>query len=478
MRPADHPVSSIPSREICMPSSRATTLRQRDVDHILHPYSNPKAIAAEGPLVIARGEGVYVYDIDGRRYLEGMAGLWSTSLGFSEPRLAAAAARQFARLPYSQIFGDRSHEPAILLAEQLTGIAPDGLNHVLFANSGSESIDAAVKIVWYYHNQIGKPAKKKLIGRINGYHGVTVAGGSLTGQPHIHADFDLPISGVLHTDSPSYYHFGKPDESVEQFVERIAANLEALILREGPETIGAFFAEPVMGSGGVIVPPPDYFERIQAILRKYDILFVVDEVITGFGRTGELFGSFTYDLKPDLLVVAKALSSSYLPISGLLLTDKIHDVVAQGAAKNGVFAHGITYAAHPVCAAVALETLAIYQERDIVGHVKQVAPSLQNGLAALQNHPLIGEVRGVGLLGAVELTRSKSTRAGFDPKLGLGGFIQARALAHGVIVRALRDAVVLCPPLIINAAQIEELLDGLRRALDDGLAHARDKAWI
>jgi len=455
-----------------------TTLRQRDVDHILHPYSSPQKVAASGPLIISRGQGVYVYDTEGKRYLEGMAGLWSTSLGFSEPRLAEAAARQFATLPYSQIFGDRSHEPAIVLAERLASIAPEGLNHVLFANSGSESIDAAVKIVWYHHNQIGKPAKKKLIGRVNGYHGVTVAGGSLTGQPNIHADFDLPIAGILHTDSPSYYHFGKPDESIEQFVARIADNLEALILREGPETIGAFFAEPVMGSGGVIVPPQGYFERIQAILRKYDILFVVDEVITGFGRTGEMFGSFTYHLKPDLLVVAKALSSSYLPISGLLFTDRIFEAIAQGAAKNGVFAHGITYAAHPVCAAVALETLAIYAERDIVAHVKQVAPQLQNGLAALQNHPLVGETRGVGLVGAVELTQSKSMRAGFDPKLGLGAFIQSRALAHGVIVRALRDSVVVCPPLIITPVEIEELLDGLRRALDDGLAHARDKGWL
>lgn len=461
-----------------MPTSAASTLRQRDGDHILHPYSNPKPLADTGPLIIDRGDGVYVYDIEGRRYLEGMAGLWSTSLGFSEQRLADAAARQFAKLRYSQIFGDRSHEPGIRLTEELTRIAPAGLNHVLFANSGSESIDAAAKIVWYYHNQIGKPAKKKLISRINGYHGVTVAGGSLTGQPNIHADFDLPIAGVLHTDSPSYYHFGSADENLDQFVERITGNLEALILREGPETIGAFFAEPVMGSGGVIDPPPGYFERVQAILRKYDIMFVVDEVITGFGRTGELFGSFTYDLKPDLLVVAKALSSSYLPISALLFNDRIFKAIALGAAKNSVFAHGITYAAHPVCAAVALETLAIYQERDIVAHVKQVAPTLQNGLAALQNHPLIGETRGVGLVGAVELTRSKTTREGFDPKLGLGTFIQSRALAHGVIVRGLRNAVVVCPPLIITVPEIEELLDGLRRALDDGLAHARANGWI
>jgi 4-aminobutyrate--pyruvate transaminase len=458
--------------------SPSKTLRQRDINHVVHPYTNFKAVEASGPLIIERGEGVYIYDDQGRRYLEGMAGLWSTSLGFSEPRLAEAAARQFAKLPYSQIFGGRSHEPGILLAEKLTRMAPGGLNRVLFANSGSEANDAAVKIIWYYNNQRGRPAKKKLIARYQGYHGVTVAAGSLTGLPHVHADFDLPIPQVHHTDSPSYYHYAKDNETVEQFVDRIAANLEALIQREGPETIGAFFAEPVMGSGGAIVPPPGYFERVQAILKKYDILFVVDEVITGFGRTGEMFGSFTYGLKPDMMSVAKALSSSYLPISGLLMTDEIYDAIAQGSAKNGAFAHGVTYAAHPVCAAVALETLAIYEERDIVGHVKKVGPRLQAGLQAFQNHPMVGEVRGVGLLGAVELTTSKSTRQGFDPKLGVGAFIQARAMEHGVVVRAIRDAVVVCPPLIINDAEVEELLDGLRQALDDGLVHARKQGWL
>ena len=453
-------------------------LGQRDLDHLVHPYSNFTTNRTGGPLVMDRGEGVYVYDADGRRYLEGMAGLWSTSLGFSEPRLVEAATRQLEKLPYSQIFGNRSHEPGIRLAEQLTRIAPKGLNHALFANSGSEANDAAVKVVWYYNNQIGKPATKKLIGRYFGYHGVTVAAGSLTGLAPVHADFDLPLPQMRHTDAPSFYHFGKPDESVTEFVDRIAGNLEALIQKEGPETIAAFIAEPVMGAGGVIVPPEGYFERIQAILRKHDILFIVDEVITGFGRTGEMFGSFTYGLKPDMMTVAKALSSSYLPISALLMTDKIHDAIAAGSVKNGAFAHGVTYAAHPVCAAVALETLAIYEERSIVAHVKEVAPRLQQGLQALQNHPLIGEVRGVGLVGAVELTRSKTDRAAFDTKLGLGAYIQSRGLEHGVIVRNIRDAIAVCPPLIITEAEIEELLEGLRRALDDGLDHARKEKWL
>lgn len=457
---------------------RPLDLAQRDLAYIVHPYTNFKTNEANGPFIIDRGEGIYVYDADGRRYIEGMAGLWSTSLGFSEPRLAEAAAKQFARLPYSQIFGGRSHEPGILLAEELVKITPDGLNHVLFANSGSEANDAACKIVWYYNNQIGRKAKKKLVGRYFGYHGITVASGSLTGLAPVHADFDLPLDRMVHTDAPSYYHFAKGDETVEQFVDRLAGNLEALIQKEGAENIGAFIAEPVMGAGGVIVPPPGYFQRIQEILRKHDILFIVDEVITGFARTGELFACQTYDLKPDMMTMAKALSSSYLPISALMMTDKIYQAVSDGSAKNGAFAHGVTYAAHPVCAAVALETLAIYKERNIVSHVKKVAPRLQNGLSALQNHPLVGESRGVGLIGAVELTRSKKDKTPFDSKLGLGAYVQSRAAQHGVILRNVRDAIAVCPPLIITEDEIEELLQGLHRALDDGLDHARKNGWV
>jgi 4-aminobutyrate---pyruvate transaminase len=453
-------------------------LRQLDIDHLVHPYTNLKTIRDSGPFIIDRGEGVYVYDNNGKRYIEGMAGLWSTSLGFSEQRLIDAATRQLSKLPYSQTFGGRSHEPGVLLAERLTKIAPQGLNHVLFANSGSEANDSAVKIVWYYNNLLGRPQKKKIIGRIHGYHGVTVASGSLTGLPAVHADFDLPIKNIIHTNSPSYYHYAEGNETPEEFCARIAKALEELIAKEGADTIAAFIAEPVMGAGGVIVPPPGYFDRIQPILKKHDILFIVDEVITGFGRTGEMFGSFTYNLKPDMLTCAKALSSSYLPISALMMTDKINDVLAEGSVKHGAFAHGVTYSAHPVCAAVALETLAIYEERKIVDHVKKVSPRMQEGLRALQNHPLVGEARGIGLVGAVELTQNKSTKKAFDPKNGLGNYVQSRALEYGVIVRNMRDAVAVCPPLIIDEAQIDEMIEGLRRALDDGLAYARKQGWV
>ena len=451
---------------------------QHDVAHLVHPYSNLDAHATRGPTVITRGEGCYVYDDQGRRYLEGMSGLWCASLGFSEKRLVQAATDQLNVLPYYHLFNHRSHPPGIALAQALTAIAPAGLNHVLFANSGSEANDAAVKLVWYYNNALGRPGKKKIISRWNAYHGVTVASGSLTGLKHVHMDFDLPLPGILHTDCPSYYHFGLSGESEADFVARITGNLEQLILREGPETVAAFIAEPINGSGGVLVPPAGYLERVQAILKKYDILFIVDEVITGFGRTGAMFGSNLFGLRPDMMTVAKGLSGAYQPISGLLLTDAIHDAMKAASRKIGAFAHGLTYAAHPVAAAVALETIKIYQERGIVDHVRAVSPGFFQRLRALEAHPLVGEVRGRGLLAALEITDDKATKAAFAPEAGMGAWIQARAMDYGVIVRAVGNCIALCPPLIATPRELDELVDGVARAFDDALAHARHKGWV
>ena len=450
----------------------------KDIAHVVHPYSNLDAHASRGPTVITRGEGCYVYDEHGKRYLEGMSGLWCASLGFSEKRLVQAATDQLNALPYYHLFNHRSHPPGIALAEALTAIAPAGLNHVLFANSGSEANDAAVKLVWYYNNLLGRPKKKKIISRLYGYHGVTVASGSLTGLVHVHRDFDLPLPGILHTDCPSHYHFGLPGESEADFTRRITDNLEQMILREGPETVAAFIAEPVNGSGGVIVPPAGYFERVQAILKKYDVLFIVDEVITGFGRTGHMFGAETYDLRPDMMTVAKGLSGAYQPISGLLLTDAIHDAMKAGSRKHGAFAHGLTYAAHPVAAAVALETLNIYRDRDIVGHVREMSPHLFGRLNALADHPLVGQVRGAGLLAAVEIVADKAGKKPFEPAVGMGAWIQARAMEYGVIVRAIANCVALCPPLIAERAHLDELVDGFARALDDAHRHARENKLI
>ncbi len=453
-------------------TTRPNSSSARDTATMIHPYTNLDQHMTAGPTIMTRGEGVYVYDDAGKRYLEGMAGLWCTSLGFSEQRLVDAATRQMQALPSYHIFNGRSNEPSIELAERLLRIVPAGLEKVLFANSGSEANDQAAKLVWYYHNAIGKPRKKKIIARVRGYHGVTIYAASMTGQPGNHLDWDLPLGGVLRTDCPSHYLYGLPGESEAAFVERITGNLESLILRENPDTIGAFIAEPVNGGGGVIVPPAGYFERVQEILHRYNILMIADEVICGFGRTGEMFGCDTFAIKPDIMTVAKALSSAYIPISATVISGTIADAMQAQSRKLGNFAHGVTYAGHPVAAAVAVETLRIYEERDIVGVVKAVAPHFQSRLHALAAHPLVGEARGVGLIGAVQLVADKASKTPLPAAAGIGPFIQAYALEHGIIVRATPEAVYLCPPLIISRAEVDALMDGLGAALDAGLAEA------
>ena len=457
-------------------STNRTENWQSDVAHVVHPYSNLDTHQTSGPTVMVRGEGCYVFDEQGKRYLEGMSGLWCAALGFSNQRLADAASAQLAALPYYHLFNHHSHPAGIALSKKLAEMAPAGLEHVLFANSGSEANDAAVKLVWYYNNTLGRPEKKKIISRKLAYHGITIASGSMTGLPPVHADFDLPIDRVLHTDCPSYYHYGEPGESEAQYTDRIVNNLEQMIQSEGADTIAAFIAEPVMGAGGVIVPPAGYFAKVQALLRKHDILFIVDEVICGFGRTGQMFGSDTYDLQPDMMTVAKGLSAAYLPISALLLSKQINDVLLEASRKQKTFAHGGTYAAHPVCAAVALEALNIYQERNIVDHVKGLEPYFLGRLKELESHPLIGQARGVGFLAAVELVSDKQTKTAFDASLGLGAWVQKRAAHYGVIVRAIRDSIAMCPPLISEKQQIDELVDGLRAALDDAIEYVGKQA--
>lgn len=446
---------------------RPNSLEARDIASVLHPYTNAAAHRTEGPLVIAKGEGIYVIDSEGNRYIEGLGGLFCASLGFSEERLVEAATRQLRTLPFYHTFGGKTNEPGIELAERLLALAPVPMSKVFFANSGSEANDSAMKLVWYYHNAIGKPEKKKIISRQRAYHGVTIASASLTGLPNNHRDFDLPIAGVLHTDCPLFYRYAQPGETEEAFATRCADSLEQLILREGPETVGAFFAEPLMASGGCIVPPASYYEKIQAVLRRYDILLVADEVICGFGRLGTMFGSESFGMRPDMITMAKQLSAAYQPISALMISEKIHDAVVAESAKIGTFGHGFTYSGHPVAAAVALETLKIYEERDIVGHVRRVMPRFQGRLRALGEHPLVGEARGRGLIGTLELVRDKATGEPFDPAEGVAIHAGKRAQAHGVITRALGDTVNLCPPLIITEAQIDDLFDRIGHALDD-----------
>ena len=440
----------------------------RDIASVLHPYTNLKKHEETGPLVIARGEGVWVYDNAGNGYIEGLAGLWSTSLGFGEERLVEAAARQMRELPYYHGFASKSHLPMIDLAERLKELAPLPMSHVFFANSGSEATDTVVKLVWYYNNALGRPEKKKIISRMKAYHGVTVASASMTGLPYNHRDFDLPIKNIIHADCPHYYRFGEAGESEEDFATRMAANLEQLILDEGPDTIAAMIGEPIMGAGGVILPPATYWQKVQEVLEKYDVLLIADEVICGFCRTGNMFGSETFGLKPNMMTMAKALSSSYLPISAVMIDEKVYSAVRDNSGKIGTFGHGYTYSGHPVPAAVAIETLKIYEERDILGHVRAIAPRLQEGIRSFADHPLVGEVRGTGLIGAIELVRDKGTRGNFDAAHAVGPHCMARAQQHGLLIRALPgDAIAFCPPLVVKEEEIDMIIERFGKALDD-----------
>jgi 4-aminobutyrate--pyruvate transaminase len=446
---------------------RPNSAAARDVASVLHPYTDLVSHQTKGPMVIARGHGVRVWDEAGREYIESVAGLWCASLGFDNERLAQAALKQMRQLPFYHAFTAKSHEPMIELAEMLLERAPVPMSKVFFNNSGSEANDTAIKMVWYYNNAMGRPAKKKIIGRIKGYHGITIAAASLTGLPYNHRGFDLPLPGFVHTMTPHHYHGAEPGESEEAFSARCADALEALILAEGPDTVAAMFAEPIMGAGGVIVPPRGYFEAIQAVLRRHDVLLVADEVICGFGRTGNYWGSQTYAIEPDIITCAKALSAAYLPISATIVNQKVFDGLAAQSHEIGTFGHGYTYSGHPVPAAVAIETLKIYDEECIVEHVQEVGAHMQAELRRrFADHPLVGEVRGIGLIGAIELVADKAARRNFPPAEKVGLRLVNLGESHGVIGRALsNDTVAFSPPLIITAAEIDEMLDRSERAL-------------
>jgi len=420
-----------------------------------------------------RAEGIYVWDTNGKRYIEGLAGLWCTGLGYGNQELVEAAREQMSKLSFTHLFGGRSHEPAIALAEKLKELVPAPASKIFFTSSGSEANDTQIKLAWYYNNARGLPNKKKIISRMKAYHGVTIASASLTGLPIFHTDFDLPIQRVLHTDCPHYWRFGQEGETEEEFATRLAKNLEDLILREGPDTIAAFIAEPVMGAGGVIVPPRTYFEKIQEVLQRYDILMIADEVICGFGRTGNWFGTQTFNIKPDSISMAKAITSAYMPLGAITVSEPVYQAMVEESKKLGVFAHGFTYSGHPVSCAVAVKTLEIYERINIVGHVQKVAPVFQARLNALNDHPLVGETRGVGLIAGVELVKNKATKESFDVRKGVGPKVVKFAEEEGLICRAVAgDTIALCPPLIINEDGINEMFDALVRALN------RAEEWV
>ena len=459
--------------------SPPSNLAARDIETLIHPYTNLARFRETGPLVLDHGKGVWVYDTGGRPYLEGMAGLWCTGLGYGNEELVEAAAAQMRKLAFGHLFTGKSHDGAIELAEKLKEMAPAATSKVFFCSSGSEANDTQVKLVRYMNNALGKPQKKKIISRIKAYHGVTVAAASLTGLPANQIDFDLPIPGILHTACPHHWRFAQAGESEEAYASRLAAELEDLIVREGPDTIAAFIAEPVMGAGGVIVPPATYFEKITAVCNLHDVYMISDEVICGFGRLGKSFGSEVLGFAPHSISVGKALTSAYVPMAALTVPEAMYQAMLDESRKIGVFGHGFTYSGHPVAAAVALKTLEIYARERLFEQAAQKAPQFLARLTALGQHPLVGEARGLGLVGGIELVADKATKRSFEPKAGVGARAVQFAEQEGLIVRFLvGDVVSVCPPLVITPQEIDDLFDRLTRALDRTLDWAKRERLI
>ena len=446
--------------------TKLSNIQTSDLESIIHPYTQLKALQDTGATIFDHAKGVYIWDTEGKKYLEGMGGLWCTALGYGNEEMIDAAQAQMRQLSFSHLFAGKGHEPAIVLADMLKEISPAPTSKIFFTSSGSEANDTQIKLAWYYNNARGLPKKKKIISRHRAYHGVTIMSASLTGLPGNHADFDLPIEGILHTDCPDYYRGAEEGETEEEFSTRLAENLDQMIIREDPDTIAAFIAEPIMGAGGVLIPPETYFDKIQAVLNKYDILLIVDEVICGFGRTGNMFGSETYNIKPDTISMAKAITSAYAPLGAITLSEDMYEAYVDQSAKIGTFGHGYTYSGHPLGCALGIKALEIYKRIDIVGRARNLTPLFQKRLMALGDHPLVGEARGVGLVGGVELVANKAEKTPFGPLGKVGTKADAVCRQEGLVLRNIGDTLAICPPLVITESEIDELFDSLTRALD------------
>ncbi|MGI1145758.1 putrescine--pyruvate aminotransferase [Pseudomonas aeruginosa] len=434
-------------------------------DHHLPPFTDYKQLNEKGARIITKAEGVYIWDSEGNKILDAMAGLWCVNVGYGREELVQAATRQMRELPFYNLFFQTAHPPVVELAKAIADVAPEGMNHVFFTGSGSEANDTVLRMVRHYWATKGQPQKKVVIGRWNGYHGSTVAGVSLGGMKALHEQGDFPIPGIVHIAQPYWYGEGG-DMSPDEFGVWAAEQLEKKILEVGEENVAAFIAEPIQGAGGVIVPPDTYWPKIREILAKYDILFIADEVICGFGRTGEWFGSQYYGNAPDLMPIAKGLTSGYIPMGGVVVRDEIVEVLNQG----GEFYHGFTYSGHPVAAAVALENIRILREEKIIKKVKaETAPYLQKRWQELADHPLVGEARGVGMVAALELVKNKKTRERFTDK-GVGMLCREHCFRNGLIMRAVGDTMIISPPLVIDPSQIDELITLARKCLDQTAA--------
>lgn len=439
---------------------------------IIYPVTN---LAAVEQLNIVSGKGIYVFDDAGNQYLEGLSGLWCSALGYGNEELIAAITSQLKTLSYSHLFGGRTHPVVMELADKLAAMVPVPDARIFFSNSGSEANDSQIKMLRYYSNAIGKPQKKKIIALDRGYHGVTVAAASLTGLPVMHSHFDLPVEalGILRADCPHYFRGKEGDESEDEFVSRLLKNLEKIIFEEGADTIAAFIAEPLMGAGGVIVPPEGYLPKVQALLNEHGILLWADEVICGFGRTGNDFGSTTMGIKPDLMSLAKQLSSAYIPISAAVIPGEMYEAMVDQSAEVGVFGHGYTYTGHPVACAAALKALEIYEREDLFARAAKMGAHMQSRLQEFADHELVGEVRGKGLIGAVELVANKETGQAFSDGR-VGAFAQRACQDAGLLLRVVSgSSVAFCPPLIIEEKQIDEMTEKFSTALNATLDYAK-----
>lgn len=451
--------------------SHNRTLEEIDRESVFHPFTALAQHNETGPRIMIRGEGVRLFDNHGRSYVDALAGLWCVNVGYGRKEIADAIYAQALKLPYYHSFASMGTEPAIHVADRLKRMAPGQMARVFFGTTGSDANDTQVKLVRYYNHLRGKPEKTKIVARDRGYHGVTVAAASLTGLPGLHNAFGLPLEGlgVLRLTCPHHYREARDGETEEAFATRLAEEFEALVLAEGPETVGAFIAEPVMGAGGVVVPPATYFEKMQAVCRKHDILVIADEVICGFGRLGTTFGSEIYGIEPDLISVAKGITSGYVPLSAVLVSEKVWQVVCEESKSLGTFGHGYTYTSHPVSCAAAIANLDIFERERLTDNARDTGAYFQAALRErLGDHPMVGEIRGLGLIAAVELVADRATKRTFEKALGVSKRVAAAGLERGLITRALPhgDALAFSPPLTITRAEVDFVVDTFRASVD------------
>jgi putrescine---pyruvate transaminase len=475
-----HPTApTAPSVPWDSPPRSTREWQDADAAHLLHPFTDPRALAEKGARVITRGEGVYVWDSDGRRLFDAMSGLWCVNVGYGQESLVEAASRQMRQLPYYNGFFQTTTQPAVALAQRLAALAPAGMRHVFFCNSGSEANDTNIRLVRRYWDLMGEPGRKLIISRVNAYHGSTLAAASLGGMAAMHAQGSLPIPGIVHIEQPhawAHREGAARGLSPDAFGRLAASWLEQKILALGPETVAAFIAEPVQGAGGVVVPPDSYWPEVQRICARHGILLVSDEVICGFGRTGRWWGSETFGMQPDLITFAKGVTSGYVPLGGVLVGERIARVLID---RGGEFEHGFTYSGHPVACAVALANLDLIEDEGLVERVREdTGPYLAECLASLCDHPIVAEVDSCGLMAAVQLARDPDARTAFDPALGVGLACRTHCFDNGLVMRAVGDRMIIAPPLVTTRAQIDELMGLARQALDRTLEQARACNWL